>query len=154
PETTFVEQKEQLGTGHAVLVAQEHFCGYRGELVVLPGDVPLIRPQTIQDFLKFHRDGHFEASVLTAEVANPFGYGRIVRGRANGNELERIVEHRDAAPEIRKISEINSSIYVFHAPSLFEALSKVRNQNAQSEYYLTDVVGILASSGKKVGAYK
>src|SRR5262249_53998212 len=92
------------------------------------------------------------ASVLTADVPNPYGYGRIVRGAKS--ELLGIVEHRDASPEVLTISEINSSIYVFDAAALFEALSKVRNKNAQSEYYLTDVIGILAGQGQKVGAYK
>src|SRR5262245_14478964 len=140
PDAAFVEQKEQLGTGHAVMIAREHFSGYNGELLVLPGDVPLIRTETLLNFVRFHRGGGFKASVLTADVSNPQGYGRIVRGA--GEKLQRIVEHRDASADELKISEINSSIYVFHAPALFEALSSVRNINAQSEYYLTDVIGI------------
>src|SRR5262249_1387672 len=148
----FAEQREQLGTGHAVIAAREHFTGFAGSLLVLPGDVPLIRSETIRDFMQFHQEGKFTASVLTADVPNPYGYGRIVRG--NERELQRIVEHSDASPEVLKISEINSSIYVFDAAALFEALSKVRNKNAQSEYYLTDVIGILAGQGQKVGAYK
>src|SRR5262249_19810397 len=103
-------------------------------------------------FLSFHREGGFAASVLTAEVANPFGYGRIVR--RGDDEVDSIIEQRDATPEILQISEINSSIYVFNAPALFAALSKVRNENAQKEYYLTDVVGILVSQQQKVGAFK
>jgi len=152
PEATFVEQKEQLGTGHAVGVARDQFNGYYGELLVLPGDVPLIETQTLRKFAEFHREGKYAASVLTADVPNPFGYGRIVR--RGDNEVEAIVEHRDATPQILAIHEINSSIYVFDAPLLFDALSKVRNQNAQKEYYLTDVVGILVQQGKKVGAFK
>ncbi len=149
---TFIDQKEQLGTGHAVMCARETLRDFAGDLLVLPGDVPLIRTETIQEFLRFHREGNYDASILTAEIANPFGYGRIVRGKTNA--VDRIVEHRDASPDILKINEINTSIYVFNTPLLFEALTKLRNDNAQSEYYLTDVIGILTSSQKKVGAWK
>lgn len=151
-EVKFVEQKEQLGTGHAVMAAREGFSGYQGDVLVLPGDSPLLAAETLQAFVKFHREGGFRASVLTAEVPNPQGYGRIVR--LNDNEVESIVEHRDATPEILKIREINSSTYVFNAPALFESLSKIRNENAQREYYLTDVIGILVSQHQKVGAFK
>jgi bifunctional UDP-N-acetylglucosamine pyrophosphorylase/glucosamine-1-phosphate N-acetyltransferase len=149
---SFVEQKEQLGTGHALMCAREALSGFNGDILVLPGDVPLIRTETIQEFVRFHREGHFQASVLTADVVDPRGYGRIVR--RNDNEIAEIVEHRDASPEVLKIAEINTSIYVFNAPTLFETLKKVRNENAQSEYYLTDVIGILAREGKKVGVWK
>jgi bifunctional UDP-N-acetylglucosamine pyrophosphorylase/glucosamine-1-phosphate N-acetyltransferase len=152
PEAKFVEQKEQLGTGHAVMMARERFEGFSGELLILPGDVPLITTDTLQRFLAFHRQGGFVASVLTADVPNPFGYGRIVR--RSGNELDSIVEQRDATPEILQISEINSSIYVFNAPALFDSLTSVGNKNAQKEYYLTDVVGILVSQQNKAGAFK
>jgi bifunctional UDP-N-acetylglucosamine pyrophosphorylase / glucosamine-1-phosphate N-acetyltransferase len=152
PEAKFIEQKEQLGTGHAVLSAREGFAGYLGHVLVLPGDVPLIGSQTLQAFVKFHRSGGFPASVLTADAPNPNGYGRIVR--RNNNEVDSIVEHRDASPEVRQIPEINSSIYVFNAPALFESLTKIRNDNAQGEYYLTDVIGILVSQQQKVGAFK
>jgi bifunctional UDP-N-acetylglucosamine pyrophosphorylase/glucosamine-1-phosphate N-acetyltransferase len=151
-DVNFVEQREQLGTGHAVLAAREGFVGYTDDLLVLPGDVPLISDATLEAFLKFHREGGFRASVLTADLANPYGYGRIVR--RNDNELDSIVEHRDATPEIQKIPEINSGIYVFHAATLFESLTKIRNLNAQGEYYLTDVIGILGEQRHKVGAFK
>jgi bifunctional UDP-N-acetylglucosamine pyrophosphorylase/glucosamine-1-phosphate N-acetyltransferase len=151
-EVKFVDQNEQLGTGHAVLAARNHFAGYTGDLLVLPGDVPLIKVETLQAFVKFHRDGGYSASVLTADADNPCGYGRIVR--RNDNEVDSIVEHRDATPEILKIPEINSGIYVFNAPALFQALSKIRNNNAQREYYLTDVIGILVTQRDRVGAFK
>lgn len=152
PGVAFVEQKEQLGTGHALMCAREALADFSGDLLVLPGDVPLVRTETLQEFVRFHRDGGFMASVLTAEIGNPHGYGRIVR--RNDNEVASIVEHRDASADVLKITEINSSIYVFNTPALFEALSKVQNKNAQAEYYLTDVIGILASEKKKVGAWK
>ncbi len=151
PDGKFVLQNEQLGTGHAVMQAREPFDGYTGDLLILPGDVPLISAETLQHFVRFHRDGGYSASVLSADVGNPAGYGRIVR---RGDEVSAIVEHQDATPEILQISEINSSIYVFHAPALFEALTKVRNANAQLEYYLTDVIGILEAQQKKVGGFK
>jgi bifunctional UDP-N-acetylglucosamine pyrophosphorylase/glucosamine-1-phosphate N-acetyltransferase len=152
PEERFVEQKQQLGTGHAVLTAREDFAGYRGDLLVLPGDVPLVGADTLEAFVKFHRDGGFSASVLTAEVSDPRGYGRIVR--RGMREVEAIVEDRDASEDVARICEINSSIYVFDSTALFEALTGVRNRNAQSEYYLTDVIGIMSAGGRKVGAYR
>lgn len=151
-EVKFVDQKEQLGTGHAVLSARESFSGYGSDVLVLPGDVPLVRTETLEAFWKFHRDGGFRASVLTADIHNPGGYGRIVR--RNDNEVDSIVEHRDATPAILRISEINSSIYVFNAPALFESLTKIQNNNSQGEYYLTDVIGILVDQQQKVGAFK
>jgi len=148
----FVDQKEQLGTGHAVMCAREALSGFKGDLLVLPGDVPLIRTETIQEFVRFHREGTFQASVLTADLVNPHGYGRIVR--RNDNEIAKIVEHRDASAEELKIAEINTSIYVFNTPLLIETLTKIRNDNAQSEYYLTDVIGILSGEGRKIGVWK
>jgi bifunctional UDP-N-acetylglucosamine pyrophosphorylase/glucosamine-1-phosphate N-acetyltransferase len=152
PQAKFVDQREQLGTGHAVLAAREAFAGYSGEVLVLPGDVPLIGAATLEAFIKFHRDGGFCASLLTADANNAFGYGRIIR--RNDNEVDSIVEQRDATPEILQIPEINSSIYVFNAPVLFESLAKIRNNNSQGEYYLTDVIGILAAQQQSVGAFK
>lgn len=152
PEVKFVEQKQQLGTGHAVLAARESFSGYSGDVLVMPGDVPLISPGTLAAFIQFHRDGGFRASVLTADLENPGAYGRIVR--QNNHELHSIVEQRDATPEILKIREVNSGIYIFKAVSLFESLARIRNENAQREYYLTDVIGILVGQNQKVGAVK
>jgi bifunctional UDP-N-acetylglucosamine pyrophosphorylase/glucosamine-1-phosphate N-acetyltransferase len=152
PSATFVDQKEQLGTGHAVLSARELLRGFSGDLLVLPGDVPLVGGDTLENFVQFHRDGGYTASVLTADIADPFGYGRVVRRR--DNEVDSIVEHRDASPEVLKITEINSSIYVFKTPELFAALAHVGNRNSQAEYYLTDVVGILTGSKERVGAWK
>ncbi|HZI51532.1 MAG TPA: bifunctional UDP-N-acetylglucosamine diphosphorylase/glucosamine-1-phosphate N-acetyltransferase GlmU [Terriglobia bacterium] len=152
PDAVFVDQKQQLGTGHAALSAREALRGFAGDLLVLPGDVPLVGGDTLEHFVHFHREGGYAASVLTADIANPFGYGRIVR--RNDNEVDSIVEHRDASPEVLQIPEINSSIYVFKTPELFAALAHVGNRNSQSEYYLTDVIGILSSGNEKVGAWK
>ena len=152
PNVKFIDQHEQLGTGHAVMAARESFSRFTGDVLVLPGDVPLISASTLEAFIKFHRESGATASVLTAETANPHGYGRIVR--RHDNEVQSIVEHRDATPEILKISEINSSIYVFNAPVLFESLTKIKSNNAQGEYYLTDVIQILVNQRLKVGAFK
>ena len=152
PAAVFVEQKQQLGTGHAVLSARDALRGFSGDLLILPGDVPLVGGDTLEHFVHFHREGGYAASVLTADIGNPFGYGRIVR--RNDNEVDSIVEHRDASPEVLQIQEINSSIYVFKTPELFAALAHVGNRNSQSEYYLTDVIGILTGEQEKVGAWK
>jgi bifunctional UDP-N-acetylglucosamine pyrophosphorylase/glucosamine-1-phosphate N-acetyltransferase len=152
PGARFVEQKQQLGTGHAVLAARESFSGFTGDVLILPGDVPLITCSTLQKFVEFHRQGGFGASILTAEMDNPAGYGRIVR-RSN-NQVDSIVEQRDATRDVLKIREINSGIYAFKAPALFESLTKIGNNNAQREYYLTDVIGILVGQKEKVGAFR
>jgi bifunctional UDP-N-acetylglucosamine pyrophosphorylase/glucosamine-1-phosphate N-acetyltransferase len=151
-EVKFVEQNEQLGTGHAVMAAREGFSGYSGDVLVLPGDAPLVTAETLEAFVGFHRAGGYRASVLTADIQEPGGYGRIVR--QHGDQVNSIVEHRDAGPEVLKIHEINSGIYVFDAAALFDSLAKVGNQNAQREYYLTDVIGILVAQNQKVGAFK
>src|SRR6185503_7452114 len=152
PTAQSVEQKEQLGTGHAVLSAREALRGFSGDLLVLPGDVPLVGGDSLEHFVHFHRDGGYAASILTADLADPFGYGRIVR--RSDNEVDSIVEHRDASADVLKIPEINSSIYVFRTPDLFAALAHVGTRNSQSEYYLTDVIGILTGGKERVGAFK
>src|SRR5436309_2466284 len=152
PEVKFVDQGEQLGTGHAVMAARDQFAEYTGDLLVLSGDVPLIAPDTLKAFVDFHRKEGYRASVITADADDPTGYGRIVR--RNESDVDAIVEQRDATPEILKIREINSGIYVFDAPALFKSLTKIRNDNAQREYYLPDVIGILVSQRESVGAFK
>src|SRR2546429_1273203 len=151
-EVKFVEQKDQLGTGHAVMAARDQFAGYKADLLVLSGDVPLISPGTLHAFVRFHREGGYHASVMTADADNPDGYGRIVR--RNESEVDSIVEQRDATPEILQITEINSGIYIFNTPALFEALSQNPSNNAPPEYYLTDAIGLLVSQRQRVGAFK
>jgi bifunctional UDP-N-acetylglucosamine pyrophosphorylase / glucosamine-1-phosphate N-acetyltransferase len=152
PESRFVEQKDQLGTGHAVMSAHDRFKDYSGSLLIMPGDVPLVNGKTLEALAQFHSDGGYSASILTTDIENPHGYGRIVRKKSG--EVESIVEQRDASAEIQKIREINSSIYVFDAKSLFEALNRIGTDNAQGEFYLTDAIGILVKDGRKVGAFK
>lgn len=151
PAATAVLQAEQNGTGHAVRIALEAVPEVAGTVVVLNGDVPLLRPETVASLVAAHESGARGATVLAAEVADPTGLGRIVRdGRGN---LERIVEERDASAEVRAIREINAGIYAFDAGSLREALGKLSTDNDQGEEYLTDVFGLLASVGQAVGVF-
>ncbi len=151
PAVTPVLQAQQNGTGHAVRIALEALPEATGTVVVLNGDVPLLRAETVGNLIEAHESGARGATVLAAEVADPTGLGRIVRDGA-GN-LERIVEERDASAEVRAIREINAGIYAFDAVSLREALAKLSTDNDQGEEYLTDVFGILASVGHPVGVF-
>ncbi|MFI7597088.1 bifunctional UDP-N-acetylglucosamine diphosphorylase/glucosamine-1-phosphate N-acetyltransferase GlmU [Actinoplanes sp. NPDC049681] len=151
PGATPVLQAEQNGTGHAVRIALDAIPEAAGTVVVLNADVPLLRPETVEALVTAHEATRKGATVLAAEVADPTGLGRIVRD-ADGN-LERIVEERDASPEVRAIREINAGIYVFDAVLLREALGKLSTDNDQGEEYLTDVFGILAAVGHPVGVH-
>lgn len=148
----FVLQSERLGTGHAAQMAEPLLDGYRGTIVVLNGDTPLLRPATLFRFLRFHKAEGAVATVLTAVVDDPAGYGRIIRD-GNG-ALLRIVEQKDAAGEERNVREINSGIFCFESTDLFSALTKVDRRNVQGEYYITDVMEILRSESKHVTAYR
>ncbi|MDO4288091.1 MAG: bifunctional UDP-N-acetylglucosamine diphosphorylase/glucosamine-1-phosphate N-acetyltransferase GlmU [Eubacterium sp.] len=145
-----VEQTEQLGTGHAVIQALPFFENFEGNLLVLVGDAPLVRKETLEGMIAVHEAGGFAATVLTAVFEDPTGYGRIVK---EGDALIKIVEHKDATEEERAIKEINSGMYCFDAAALREALKSLRADNAQKEYYLTDTIEILRAAGKKVGSY-
>ena len=145
----FALQEPQLGTGHALLQAEPHLRGATGTVVLLSGDVPLLRPATLKSLVETHRASAAAATVLTARVAGPHEYGRIVR--ENGR-IAAIVEHKDATPEQRAIDEINSGIYAFALEPLFEALRSIGSGNAQGEYYLPDLVGIYRSQGRPVEA--
>ncbi len=134
---SFVEQREQLGTGHAVLQTEKVLEGFEGDVLLLSGDVPLLREQTVRKLLVDHQTTHAVATILTAEASTPMGYGRILR-HADGS-VERIVEERDATEFERQVTEINSGIYVFKKVELFHALKGLQPTNAQHEYYLTGV---------------
>ncbi len=142
----FVEQSEQLGTGHAVSVAlptiDDELGASDGDVLILPGDTPLLRPGTVARLLDVHRESQAALTVLTAEVDDPSGYGRIVH--AKNGAIARIVEERDASPDERLITEINTSIMVVRASLLGPALRRVGRQNAKHEYYLTDLIAVLA----------
>jgi UDP-N-acetylglucosamine diphosphorylase/glucosamine-1-phosphate N-acetyltransferase len=145
-------QAEQRGTGHAVMSAMPLLAGWKGPVVVLAGDIPLIRPATLRGLIEQHERGKAAVTVLTADFPDPGGYGRIVRNDAG--RVVAIVEEKDATPEQKGILEINSSIYAFDWDFLLPALSELRNENAQREYYLTDTVHMAFSSGRNVEAVK
>jgi bifunctional UDP-N-acetylglucosamine pyrophosphorylase/glucosamine-1-phosphate N-acetyltransferase len=148
PQARPVLQAEQRGTGHAVRVALP--ADVTGTVVVLNGDLPLVRPETLAALLERHeRDGN-SATLLTAEVADPAGLGRIVTGEKG---LERIVEERDATPDERAIREINAGAYAFDAGLLRDTLARVSSDNDQGEEYLTDVLGLLVAAGHPVGTH-
>jgi bifunctional UDP-N-acetylglucosamine pyrophosphorylase/glucosamine-1-phosphate N-acetyltransferase len=150
-KTFFVHQVAQRGTGDAVSAAREALSDANSILLVLSGDVPLISEETLSALVQKHRDSGAACTLLSVELPNPTGYGRIIRG-ATG-EFERIVEQKDASEEERRIREINAGIYCFNTRSLFPALANVEPANAQGEYYLTDVPGILRAEGSKVGVF-
>lgn len=149
-ELVFVEQMPQLGTGHAVMQAREALCDYTGLTVILCGDVPLLKPETIRSLLNHHLDSQACVTVLTTEPPGPHAYGRIVKNHLG--DILKIVEHRDATDAERKILEINTGIYCVDTPFLFAALAQVKNDNQQKEYYLTDIVEIARREGRKVHA--
>jgi bifunctional UDP-N-acetylglucosamine pyrophosphorylase/glucosamine-1-phosphate N-acetyltransferase len=144
---TFVVQEPQLGTAHALLSAEPVLRSATGTLLLLSGDVPLLRASTLQTLVDRHTAARAAATVLTAIVERPFGYGRIVRA---GEGIARIVEERDASPAEREIREINAGIYAFELAGLFEAIRAVAPENAQREYYLPDLVGIYRGRGSSV----
>jgi UDP-N-acetylglucosamine pyrophosphorylase len=145
-----VEQSPQLGTGHAVMQAEQPLRGFEGDVLVLSGDVPLLSYETMLKLIAHHRVTRATATVLTAELDDPTGYGRIVRG-AEG-DVHAIVEHKDATEEQRAIREINSGIYVFESSHLFDGLRHITPENVQHEYYLTDVFEYFWKSNLRVSA--
>jgi bifunctional UDP-N-acetylglucosamine pyrophosphorylase/glucosamine-1-phosphate N-acetyltransferase len=151
---TFIMQTEQRGTGDAVMMAREALAEADSTLLVLSGDVPLVRAETLGALVhqhRTHRGRGAACTVLTVRLDDPSGYGRIVRD-AEGF-FQKIVEQRDATAEEKQINEVNAGIYCFETRTLFPALGKVRPANAQGEYYLTDVPGILRAEGRDVGIY-
>ncbi len=152
PPVRWVIQTERKGTGHAVMVTEPALSGVDGDVVVVCGDSPLLRGETVAQVIAAHRASGASCTVVTAEVPKPFGYGRIVR--APDGSVERIVEEKDASADEKKIREINSGNYVFDARSLYESLKHVTADNAQKEYLLTDVVGVLRRAGKKVMSHR
>ena len=150
-QTEFVRQTEQLGTGHAVMMAEPVLENLTGQTLVIAGDTPLITGESLKNLIDFHVNHKNVATILTAEADNPFGYGRIVRNQHD--EVLKIVEQKDASDFEQQIKEINTGTYVFDNARLFEALKNINTNNAQGEYYITDVIGIFRENGEKVGAY-
>jgi len=138
-DVRFVVQEPQLGTGHALLQTEPLLRGQSGTVILLSGDVPMLRSKTLGDLVAAHGEAGAAATVLTARLERPYGYGRIVRSHGR---IARIVEERDATPAQREIREINSGIYAFAAERLFDALAAIGPENAQGEYYLPDLVAI------------
>ena len=146
----FAVQAEQLGTGHAVMQAMPYLEGYAGTVLIIYGDVPFLRPETIETLLSHHRTQRATATVLTDLRDDPTGYGRVVRD-ANGN-VSRVVEEPDASDQEREIREVNAGMYAIEAGALRDALRALRPANVQGEYYLTDAIGVLLDGGHTVAA--
>ena len=143
-------QEEMLGTGHAVMQAKEFLAGKKGKVLVLNGDVPLLRPETLNKLVEKSIENREYATLLTAIYDNPTGYGRIIRDE--GGNIKGIVEEKDTKASQRKIKEINAGIYCFDIEELLAALEKIKPNNAQGEYYITDVISIMNKKGLKTGA--
>jgi bifunctional UDP-N-acetylglucosamine pyrophosphorylase / glucosamine-1-phosphate N-acetyltransferase len=150
-KSEYVLQAEQLGTAHAIQQAEQLLGGLEGTTLVVCGDTPLIRPETMQALFEHHQKTNAKATILTAMADNPTGYGRILRD-ANG-QVSQIVEQKDASSEQQLVKEINTGTYCFDNKSLFDTLKLVKNDNAQGEYYLPDVIEILQTQGEIVSAY-
>ncbi|WP_269671016.1 bifunctional UDP-N-acetylglucosamine diphosphorylase/glucosamine-1-phosphate N-acetyltransferase GlmU [Paenibacillus sp. 481] len=147
----FVLQAEQLGTGHAVKQAKALLDGEQGTTIVICGDTPLVTPETLAQLMELHERAQASATILTAELDNPQGYGRIIR--AEDGSVMKIVEQKDCTTQEQLVKEINTGTYCFDNVKLFAALEQVTNNNAQQEYYLTDVIGILKAQGELVQAF-
>jgi len=145
----FVVQEQQLGTGHALMVTESALQSFSGTLLLLCGDVPLLREETLKQLIDAHRTSEAAVTVLTTHMENPYGYGRIIR---NSGQIEKIVEEKDATSEQKNVTEINTGIYAFEAPLVYELLHRIGNDNAQGEYYLTDIISLAQSSGLKAAS--
>jgi UDP-N-acetylglucosamine diphosphorylase/glucosamine-1-phosphate N-acetyltransferase len=146
----FAHQDVQLGTGHALMQTHSILELFEGDVLILSGDVPMLKVETVMKFLNFHYGNRFEASLISAIFENPFGYGRVIR-TADGTFVE-TVEEKDATDEQRKIKEINSGIYIVDSRYLFEALATLKTDNSQGEYYLTDIFKYFRDKKLKIGA--
>jgi len=152
PEYPYAVQMEQLGTGHAVMAASEELENHDGALLVCYGDMPAIKREVYQQLLQTHFDEGNDCTLLTGESTLEMSFGRIVRDE-NGSFL-RVVEEKDCTPEQLKITELNTGVYVFDTPLLLSALKELRNDNAQGEYYITDVPEIMREKKAKIGILK
>jgi len=151
PGVEFAEQTEQLGTGHAVICAEPNIKPTDTYILVACGDAPLLSASSFQSLISLHIEKGYSATVLSAKMSDPTGYGRIIRSSEDGSLL-RIVEQKDATEEEKAVNEVNTGTYCFTTEHLFSALKEIGNDNAQKEYYLTDVIKIFRTAGKKVGA--
>lgn len=148
----FIFQKEQLGTAHAVLVAKTVLQKEMdNDLLIMNGDLPLIRSETLKPMIRFHREKTHSLTFLTTDLDDPTGFGRVILSE---DKTQKIIEEKDATPAQRKMKEVNVGIYLFRVRDLLKGLSQVSNKNKKGEYYLTDMIEILSRSGRKVGTYK
>ncbi len=147
----FVMQEKQLGTGHAVLSAKKNFEQSEGTVLILCGDTPLLTAETLKKLMTVHESSNCVATVLTAEMPNAKGYGRVIR--ESDGTFKKIVEEKDATEAEKKIREVNAGVYCFDVKKLFDVLAKVKNNNAQGEYYLPDTLTILKAEGETIGAF-
>ena len=145
-----VLQSEQKGTGHAVMMARSALKNAQGPVLIWPGDMPLVKPETLREFLTEHKRSRAHVSVLSCNQENPWGYGRIVREEGH---FAAIREELDATPEERRVREVNTGVYLFDKKVLFEALEKISQDNRKGEYYLTDTIEILRRAGYCVEAF-
>lgn len=149
-DVQYVMQEEQLGTGHAAQCAAKEFAGFSGTVLIAHGDIPLLTPEDIAGLVEHHLGTGAAATMLTALFQDPGSLGRILRG-PDGRVLA-IVEARDATPEQLNIKEVNVAVYCFQAPEVFDELAHIDDNNAQGQYYLTDVIGRLVARGRPVEA--
>jgi UDP-N-acetylglucosamine diphosphorylase/glucosamine-1-phosphate N-acetyltransferase len=154
PWADCIEQAEQLGTGHAVKMAEHALENFYGDVLIITGDTPLLRSETLDSFVEEHQRyrGMLSGCVLSAVTPNPKGYGRIVRSPVG--EFMKIVEEKDATDEEKLVTEINTGIFVVKAVTLFAVLKEISNSNAQGEYYLTDIVELIRRKGMSISAIK
>lgn len=145
----YVEQKEQLGTAHAVLQTKKLLSNFKGDVLILSGDVPFLTVKTLKKLLKYHQANNFCCTLVSAILKNPKGYGRIIRDKKG--DIKGIIEEVDLSADKNKIGEVNSGIYCFNKEKLFQTLKKITTDNRQREYYLTDTVKILLSEGLNIG---
>ena len=148
----YVTQREQLGTGHAVLQTEELLKNKKGHILILYGDVPNIKASTLQPIVDDHIINDRDLTLITAEIDNPTGYGRIIRDK-NGSLLK-IVEEKDCSDDEKMIKEWNPGIYIFKTPKVFEILNNIKTNNASKEYYLTDAIGLAQQSNMQIKAIK
>lgn len=150
-EVGFITQEKQLGTAHAVLAAGSILRkAGNTDVLIMNGDLPLVRPETLKPLLALHRRDNNSLTFLSAELENPAGFGRIIRSEGT----LRVIEEKDASPFEKKIKEVNTGVYLFKIRDLLDALPKVSNQNKKGEFYLTDVTGIMAREGRKISSFK
>ena len=147
----YAEQLEQLGTGHAIMQCQNILNDFKGDTLILSGDVPLITKKTLSNLYKKHIEYKSKGTVLSATINNPNGYGRVLR---DGNSFISIVEEKDANKQQKEINEINTGIYIFNNQILFSNINQINNHNNQSEYYLPDVLPIILKNKHKITVCK